>query len=593
MTALAGLCALIIALTLPVAYYTAARFRLTGALETSARLHAAEVSELARANPAFWDFDGLHVAAATPDGTDAGAQEIRRVYDTKERLVIEVAPDAPLDWPTLAVRAPVSDNGNQLGHAEASRSQRGVLIATGVVTVVSGLLSLLIFVGLRVVPLRLLHEALERASFLAAHDGLTGLANRSLFGQRLAQAMGSARREGHRVAVHCLDLDRFKEVNDTLGHAAGDTLLRTVATRLNACLRETDTLARLGGDEFAVIQVGLEGSDDAQNLAERLLSAVELPMMLEGQQADVGVSIGIALSEPGGHDDAEQMMKDADLALYKAKAAGRGGCCFFTPDMNARLVERRALEVDLREALAKKTLVLDYQPQFDLQTGKVVGAEALVRWNRPGHGLVPPEDFVSVAEQTGQIVELGAWVMREACREAASWPNAISIAVNVSPAQLHAPGFYDVIKSSLAAAGLDPRRLEVEITEGVLLRETADTLAILGRLHKDSIRIAMDDFGTGYSSLSYLQKFPFDKIKIDRSFIGRLGSDDNAAAIVRAVIGMGRALGVSVNAEGVESQAQAALLMAAGCNEVQGYYFGQPMSPKKFLESLTTIQQPA
>ncbi|MDO9710951.1 putative bifunctional diguanylate cyclase/phosphodiesterase [Paracraurococcus lichenis] len=580
-TLLAGLAALVIALTLPAAYLFAAHGRLQGALETSATLHAAEVVELARQNPAFWEFDGLRIA--TPAEAASGrAAERRRVFDAHGRLVLEAAEEAELAWPVLTWRAPIHDAGTLLGETEAARSVRAELGIALALALASALLGGAIFVVLRVVPLRLLQRALDRAAYLAAHDLLTGLPNRGIFGDRLRQALALSRRNGQPLAVFCLDLDRFKEVNDTLGHAAGDKLLREVSRRLTACLRDSDTLARLGGDEFAVIQPRVAQAQDAEVLARRLIAAIEPPVDLDGQQVTVGVSIGIALSQPDQADEPQQLLKNADLALYQVKEKGRGDFCFFATEMNQRLLERRALEADLRRALGEGEFRLHYQPQIDLPTGRVIGAEALLRWTCPGRGNVPPDAFIPLAEETGLIAQIGAWTLQEACRQAVTWPEELGVAVNVSAVQFRLPGLYEAVAAALATTGLRPSRLELEITEGVLLRDTDETLAMLDRVRRLGVKIAMDDFGTGYSSLGYLQKFSFDKIKIDRGFIRSLGQNVNSEAIVRAVVGITRSLGVRANAEGVETDDQARLLLAEGCGEVQGYLFGKPMPAEDF-----------
>ena len=583
-TALAGLAALVIAGAGPATYFSAARFRLLGALEASATLHAMEVAELARANPALWEFEGLQVSAPSEGRASA---ERRRVFDATGRLVIESVPGEPLLWPVLTHREPILDGGRRIGSVEAARSMRDVLATTLLVAVASSGLSGVLFAILRVLPLRLLHQALERASFLAAHDLLTGLPNRALFADRLAHVVGAARRGGESTAVFCLDLDRFKEVNDTYGHAAGDLLLQTVAARLSACLRRSETLARLGGDEFAVIQPQARQPQAAEVLARRLVAALEEPVDVGGHQADVGVSIGIAVAGPDGGTDVSQLMKDADLALYQAKENGRGGHCFFAPEMNQKLQERRSLAADLRVALSRNEFRLVFQPQVSLDTGAMTGAEALLRWERPGSGDVPPDRFIGLAEETGLIGPIGEWVLHEACRHAASWPDDVTVGVNVSPVQFRQCNVYEAVAGALREHGLAPRRLELEITEGVLLNDTDETLSVLHRLRDLGVRIAMDDFGTGYSSLVYLQKFPFDKVKIDRSFVRHLGTDRNAEAIIRAVVGMSRALGLRVNAEGVEEEEQADLLRLEGCQEVQGYLFGKPM-PARELAALVS-----
>ena len=469
-----------------------------------------------------------------------------------------------------------------LGEVDIARSLRPALTVTIAVASVSTGLGLLTFLLLRVAPLRMLAAAIEQASFLSAYDPLTGLPNRRLFHDRLEQALAQARRNDGQIGVFYMDLDHFKTINDLFGHPAGDMTLRTVAERLRPCLRASDTLARLGGDEFAVIQPMLQRSEDADILGQRLLAAIAPPIDLDGQIQLVGISIGVALSDIGAPDQSDQMMKQADMALYQAKQGGRGRLCFFAPDMNVKLRERHAMESDLRAMIPEESLTLHYQPQVDLLTGRLLGAEALLRWNRPGHGMVPPDRFIGLAEDTGLIVPIGLWVLREACRRATTWPEHIGIAVNVSPVQLRHAGFCETVTDIIRETGITPSRLELEITESVLMQDTGETLAILLRLHKLGTKLAMDDFGTGYSSLGYLLKFHFDKIKIDRSFISRLGQDPIAVAIVRAVVGMTEALGIRAIAEGVETSAQADILRAHGCSEAQGYLYGRPVSGEAF-----------
>jgi diguanylate cyclase (GGDEF)-like protein/PAS domain S-box-containing protein len=425
-------------------------------------------------------------------------------------------------------------------------------------------------------------EAEARIRHMAHHDALTGLPNRVLLRDRLGQALARARREGEAVAVLCLDLDGFKAVNDALGHAAGDRLLEAVAARLAASVREADTVARLGGDEFAVVQAGLAQPEAADALARRLVEALSRPFPLEGgHEAAVGTSVGVALF-PADGDGPDGLLRRADLALYRAKAEGRGAHRFFEEAMDARLQARTALERDVRRALAEERFELHYQPQVDLATGRVTGAEALLRWTDPERGPVPPSEFVPLAEETGLIVPLGEWALRAACGEASRWPAPLRVAVNLSPVQFRKPGLAATVARVLRETGLEASRLELEITEGVLLRDTEATVAELRALRALGVRVAMDDFGTGYSSLGYLRRFPFDKIKIDRAFVADLGRSADAAAIVRAVVGLGHGLGMRANAEGVETAEQAAMLKAAGCGEVQGYHFGRPMPAGEF-----------
>ena len=591
-TGLASLAALAVALAFPAAYLLSAVDRLSGVLEVSAQHYADTVSDVASENPQLYNaflsdseahLDGLAIAA--PDDPAAGRPPQRRqVFARDGRLLLDVAPSAKLLWPVLSSSAPVLQNGHPLGLATVSGSMRAQAVTGLMIGLGSFTLGAFLLAGLRIVPLRLMNEALERASFLSAHDQLTGLPNRALLAARLDEALAnSARAGGKPVAMHCLDLDHFKQVNDTLGHGAGDALLRTVSQRLRACLRSGDTLARLGGDEFAVVQIGVEAPEHAGVLASRLIEAVRAPVIIDGHRVFVGLSVGLALSTPGV--DAAEITKQADIALYQAKAAGRGGFCYFAPEMNAKVMQRNEIENDLRLALERGQLLAHYQPQIDLETGAIVGAEALMRWDRPGHGYVPPLDFIPIAEETGLIVPMGAWLLRETCREAATWPQPIRIAVNVSPIQFRDPDFYDIVRDALTRSGLDPRRLELEVTEGILIHDTQETLAILAQLRALGVRLAMDDFGTGYSSLGYLQKFRFDKIKIDRAFVKNLGADIHADAIVRAVVGMGQALGIATNAEGVESVEQAAMLRAHGCREGQGFLYSRPL-PAASLRSL-------
>ena len=591
-TFLAALAALAIAAILPISCFLVAEAQLRGEVEIRAQLYASQVAEEARQNPMLWNalagsaiepgLDSLQIAHPLDADDRHAVAERRRVFSTAGRTLIDSATSAPLSWPLLVARLPVSDATTTLGEVDVARSLRPALVRTAAVACGSMALGMLVFLALRVAPLRMLKAALEHASFLSAHDLLTGLPNRRLFRDRLEQALRHARRDGGRIGLFYLDLDHYKDINDLLGHAAGDATLRTVAERLRNCLRASDTLARLGGDEFAVIQPMLRRVEDADILGQRLLGAVDAPIDLDGQNHPIGLSVGIAVSSVAGDEPPDELMKAADMALYRAKEDGRGRICFFSPDMDAKLQARHAMEIDLRAAIAEQRLSVHYQPQVDLATGRLLAAEALLRWNRPGYGMVPPDQFIGLAEDTGLIVPIGIWVLHEACRRATTWPEHIGIAVNVSPIQFRHPGLYESVAGILRDTALEPSRLELEITEGLLLQDTAQTLATLLRLRQLGTKLAMDDFGTGYSSLGYLQKFDFDKIKIDRSFVSRIGEDPNAEAIVRAVIGMTEALGVCVIAEGVETNAQAAMLRAHGCPEAQGFLYSQPLAGEKF-----------
>jgi diguanylate cyclase (GGDEF)-like protein len=428
---------------------------------------------------------------------------------------------------------------------------------------------------------------------MALHDALTDLPNRVLFNERLEHALTRVRR-GEVVAVHLLDLDHFKTVNDTLGHPAGDKLLKMVTDRLHVLVRETDTIARMGGDEFAVLQVAISQPADATALALRVIESVSAPYDIDGQQVIIGTSIGLAVG-PNDGDSPEQLIRNADLALYRAKGDGRSTYRFFGPEMDAQMQTRRVMEHDLRKALSAGQFELHYQPLVDLGRDEISGVEALVRWRHPDKGIILPGAFIPVAEEIGFIIPLGEWVIRQACETVASWNVDIRVAVNLSPAQFRNPGFVQVIVGALASSGLPADRLELEITESTLLQDSEATLATLYQLRALGVRIAMDDFGTGYSSLSYLQSFPFDKIKIDRSFIKDIAEGVGSLNIVRAVAAMARGLGMETTAEGVETKEQLETVRAEGCTEMQGFLFSQPLPASEvmaFLRERGGIDEP-
>jgi diguanylate cyclase (GGDEF)-like protein/PAS domain S-box-containing protein len=416
-------------------------------------------------------------------------------------------------------------------------------------------------------------RAEERIAHMARHDALTDLPNRALLRERLEYELRRVKR-GECLAVLCLDLDHFKSVNDTLGHPIGDELLKVVAERLRRCTREHDTIARLGGDEFAIIMTAMEQPTDAAALSRRIRDAITKPYSLDGHQIVADISIGISVA-PLDATEPDQLLKNADMALYGAKADGRGAYRFFEPEMDARMQQRRELEMDLRKALVNGEFELYYQPLVDLQNNDIVGFEALLRWNHPTRGLISPAQFIPIAEETGLIIPLGEWVLRKACEETASWPGTFKVAVNLSPAQLKSRNLVQIVVSALAEAGMSATRLQLEITESVLMQNTFSTLATLHQLRALGVQIAMDDFGTGYSSLSYLRSFPFDKIKIDRSFINDLSNGAEPLAIVHAIASLAKSLSMISTAEGVETQQQLEKLQSVGCTEMQGHIFSQ------------------
>ena len=432
-------------------------------------------------------------------------------------------------------------------------------------------------------------EAEARIRHLAHHDALTGLPNRLLFQDRLQRAVAQAQRSGGGMALLLVDLDNFKDVNDAFGHDVGDLLLKHVTLRLAEASRETDTVARLGGDEFALIQTGLRDSTGAVCLAQKLVDRLAEPLVIEGQEIHISASVGITLC-PLDTQEPDQLVKNADMAMYRAKLTGRNRYQFFQEDMNRAFRARKSLESDLRKALSENELELFYQPQVDAREGTVLGAEALVRWHHPQRGLVPPAEFIPIAEESGLILPLSDWVLRTACIQNRAWQQrglpTIRVAVNLSAVQFMYRDLVDKVMAALDASGLSAECLELEITEGLLMRDTDLAVATLRRMNAAGISIAIDDFGTGYSSMSYLKRFPVSKVKIDRAFITEVTRDRGDAAIVNAVISLAHGLGLKVSAEGVETVDQMWHLCRQGCDEIQGYYFGRPMPAPEFAAYL-------
>ncbi len=427
-----------------------------------------------------------------------------------------------------------------------------------------------------------------RLAFMAQHDGLTGLPNRNSLRKRLDDMLTHTRRSDGKVAVHFLGIDNFKAVNDSLGHAIGDKLLRSISRRLRSALRDDDVIGRLNSDEFAVLQSGVERTEDIVLLAKRLLHAIGEPFLVDGHSVVVSASIGIAVA-PGDGDESDKLFMSADMALTKAKVEARGGYSFFETGMDARAQTRRKIEFELRQALQHEVLRPHYQPLIGLSTGTISGCEALVRWPHPERGMVSPADFIPVAEETGLINPLGLQVLRRACLDAAAWPDPVRVAVNLSPLQFRVGNLLTTVMDALKHSGLPPKRLELEITETLLLEKSSQVIATLHALRALGVRISMDDFGTGYSSLSYLRSFPFDKIKIDQSFVRGLCANHELQAIVRSIISLGRGLGVTITAEGVETEAELNWLRSEGCHEAQGFLFS-PGRPNDEIAAMLAAQ---
>ena len=437
-------------------------------------------------------------------------------------------------------------------------------------------------------------QATAQMTYMAEHDFLTGLPNRSLLTDRLAQSIALAQRHGNRVALMYLDLDHFKHINDSLGHAVGDQLLQSVAKRLQECIRHSDTVCRQGGDEFVVLLAEVEAVRDAALAAEKLIGAMAEPYLIGGHRLHVTLSIGISLYPDDGKD-VEALVRNADTAMYHAKKNGRNNYEVFTPEMNVRAVARRSVEVALHHALDQRELMLHYQPKVNLETGAITGAEALLRLQRSDHELVYPAQFVSIAEDCGLILPIGKWVLREACRQTAAWLQAGldmgQIAVNVSAVEFHSKDFLAGVRAILNDTGLDPRHLELELTESGLMQDVEPTTAILHALKDLGVQIAVDDFGTGYSSLSYLRRFPIDTLKIDQSFVQDIHGDTEEAIIVSAIIAMGKSLKLRVVAEGIETRPQLTFLQSQRCAEGQGFFFSRPVVAEEFAALLVTGRQ--
>lgn len=576
---MAATVAVIIAITLPANFYHSQHKYYHGLLDAEAFNIAHDISEFAATYPSTWQtkanelneiigrFSHQRQQGQAQVTLFAGLKVISETHGASRNL------DA--DWAEAKASYPVYLSDQVIGHVEARISIKTVVTQTLIMAIMAGTLGFAAFIILRRFPLRALQEALDEVNYLASHDQLTDLPNRTLFHDRLQQALAQAERQDARVAIICLDLDHFKDVNDTLGHSVGDELLQQVTERLRVLLRKSDTLSRLGGDEFAIVQTNVEHLEDAAELAQRIIDAVAQPFLLKGHDVTIGSSVGITVF-PDDHSSADHLLRNADLALYRAKSDGRGIYCFFEEDMNTKLQRRKALENDLRCALLEEQFELYYQPQIGLNDNQIAGFEALIRWHHPKHGVISPDQFIPLVEETGLIIPITEWVLRQACTQARGWDD-LRVAVNLSPAAFKHHDLIGLVSSILDETQLDPQRLEIEITETSLMQDTDKTLAILMGLKDLGIQIAMDDFGTGYSSLSYLQRFPFDKIKIDRSFIANLSQGDDKGAIIEAIIKMSQSLGMTTNVEGVETNDQASFLINQGCDEVQGFYYAHPM----------------
>lgn len=591
-TLFAGVAALAIGLLIPASFYIFGYRYHTGYLDARSDYLSYQLSGIVGQNPDYWQFEAYRMVEIVGQySSEAEFHDRARVFavDGVELKGYPWTEETP-PWPVIRSEKAIFDFGVPAGRLVLERTLRPLLFDSLGVSLLSAIFAAWAFVGMRLVPLRALQRAVRHISFMANHDDLTKLPNRRRFSERLNAILDDAKQGRYRnLAVSIIDLDRFKEVNDTLGHHAGDLLLLQAAERIANALDDTCTLARLSGDEFAIVQTAKNLPHAASAVARTIVEDMSRPFNLDGAEFTIGASIGVALYPHNGRTPMALML-NADAALYRAKSDGRGRFCYFDQDMQAQSERRRALKRDLQTALVEGQFEVHYQPQIDLTTNKVVGAEALLRWTHPERGAISPADFIPIAEESSVIMPLGDFVLRQACKDAAGW-GGITIAVNVSPIQFRQSNLAGKIKQILDETGLPPERLELEITEGILLQDTESTIDTLNDIKALGVCIAMDDFGTGYSSLSYLRRFQFDKIKIDRCFINELGLAGDADAIVKAAINLGQSLGIRANAEGVETADQAQWLTDLGCQELQGFHFARPVRAIDFAASVSEIEK--
>lgn len=591
--------AAIVAVCLPAGYFALSYQYQIGAMRSEARFTSTLATRYIALNPEIWRYQVLRLNDLLGrDLAQSTLPEQRRIFDAANRII--AASEEKVATPVLSVRAPLFDAGATVGYFEISRSLRPQLIETAFVALLGLVLAAVVFGILKVLPLRALNRALEnlrqseqRMVHLANYDHLTGLPNRALFHDRLAGAMQRAQRAERLVGLLYLDLDRFKQVNDSLGHPFGDQLLKQVAERLQRSMRQTDTIAspfargerldatvaRLGGDEFTIVLEEIKHIDEVTRIAQRILALFSEPFDLDGHQLYVGASIGITVY-PFDDVDIDNLIRAADAAMYRAKALGRNNFQFYTDDLNANAEERLHLETELRQALDRQQFQVVYQPKLDLRTNRITGVEALLRWNSTHKGLILPSDFIPLLEDTGLIVPVGAWVLRTACQQAAAWASTglnLSMAVNLSVRQFRDIGLTRTIQSILDDTGLPAHQLELEVTESLLMEDSANSQATLTSIKQMGVLISVDDFGTGYSSLAYLKRFPLTTLKIDRSFVSELGSDQENTAIVNAVIALAHSLRLNVVAEGVETGQQLQFLRENHCEQAQGYFISRPL----------------
>ena len=573
---------LILALAIPAAYLSARIAQENAAIRTLSSVYAALVTAAIAQTPTMWQFEEHKLLALVEhDIARDGNMTSYAITDAQRRPLVLSAKQPPSE-PTVVAETALYDSTEVVGYYRVERSLRGPLQDSAVVALLALLVALSGAAPLRSLPLRALRRSQERLLHMAKHDALTGLPNRSLLDDRLGQALQHAERYSRHVTVAFMDLDNFKSINDSLGHDAGDELLVQMSGRLIKTVRGTDTVVRLGGDEFVILLFDQPNVEESVAIAlERLMKAVAEPMDLRGHKVQLGSSIGVATYPLDGRDGST-LLKNADTAMYRAKELGKSNFHFYTADLNAKLKERMALQNGLLQAMARDEFFLEYQPQVDLATGQLIGVETLIRWRNPELGIVPPNKFISLAEDSGIIVALGLWVLRTACLQQVAWQAqgcaAIKMSVNVSPRQFKEPRFSESVAAVLLETGIQPELLELEITESLIMDDVGRAVATMHRLRDLGVQLSIDDFGTGYSSLSSLKDFPVSRLKIDRSFVSMLPGNANDCTLAKAVIALGHQLNLKVVAEGVETQHQQDFLRDCRCDEMQGFHFSRPVS---------------
>ncbi|MBK1648387.1 putative bifunctional diguanylate cyclase/phosphodiesterase [Rhabdochromatium marinum] len=595
-TVVAVTAATLLTLAVPAFFFFFGYTNLASGLRAESYFLSQNLSTIVSQNPKLWTFetsrinDMLRVWDQKHAAHDGHRMAVSWVLDADGAIVaMHGEDDQELGLSTIVARHSIFDSGRKVGTLVLRRSVSQLVNNTVLVFLVSLGCGLGLFYFLRVVPIRALTETARQVTFLATHDDLTGLPRRHLLESRLSEAIVTARQTGGLVGVMMIDLDKFKDINDGYGHHIGDAALRALAERMMAGRSRKDVLARISGDEFCLVLPALESRTYAIGVAEALLESVARPIVAGGHKLHIGTSIGVAVFPQDGATG-DELMVNAGVALSKVKSGGRGTYRLFDQTMREHEEFRRMIERDMHIALENVQFVMHYQPQIDLTSGKLVGVEALVRWRHPERGFIGPAEFISVAEESGLIGPLGEWILARSCQDAAQW-SGIKVSVNISPVQFREPALAAKVSRILSETTLPPRLLDLEVTEGVLISDTEKVLDIVLLLKTFGIGLSLDDFGTGFSSLRYLQKFPFDKLKIDSSFVRGINSDMKDAAIIRAAISMGRTMGLRINAEGFETEDQMDQLSAMGCDEVQGYFYSRPV-PAKDIPALIDTDFP-